>query len=109
MLGCVKHRIVNFSRVGDTENAEGVLKTPERRVFGSPGVSSATAGRRPVLVPQNPSDGAISNFFHALLNKKSGQAALNASGNGLSMPGGFTHSIYIYLCGLCFVTVLRHL
>jgi hypothetical protein len=77
-------------------------------VFGSPGVSSATAGRRPVLVPQNPSDGAISNFFHALLNKKSGQAALNASGNGLSMPGGFTHSIYIYLCLLCFCTVLRY-
>ncbi len=63
-------------------------------MFGSPGVSSATAGRRPVLVPQNPSDGAISNFFHALLNKKSGQAALNASGNGLSMPGG--HFIQLY-------------
>ncbi len=65
-------------------------------MFGSPGVSSATAGRRPVLVPQNPSDGAISNFFHALLNKKSGQAALNASGNGLSMPGGFIHSIILF-------------
>jgi hypothetical protein len=62
-----------------------VLKTPERRVFGSPGVS--TASRRPAL-PQNPSDGAISNFFHALLNKKSGQAALNLGGGSAPNPSG---------------------
>lgn len=63
------------SRLGP---AESVLKTPERRVMGSPGVHSAlkrsefsgmAAGMTKGSVP--PTDGAISNFFHALLNKKS--------------------------------------
>jgi len=62
-----------FQYLGDSqETPEGVLKTPERRVYGSPGVYGVS--KRPIV--QNPSDGAISNFFHALLNKKSGQAAL---------------------------------
>lgn len=86
-----------YQYLGDTESAEGVLKTPERRVFGSPGVSSAsTVGRGHPRsdyggasrgLPANPSDGAISNFFHALLNKKSGQAALGQPGAGIQPAG----------------------
>ncbi|XP_023346496.1 cytoplasmic dynein 1 light intermediate chain 2-like [Eurytemora carolleeae] len=65
-----------FQYLGDSsETAEGVLKTPERRVFGSPGVYGV-AKRVPI---QNTSDGAISNFFHALLNKKSGAASIQES------------------------------
>jgi len=53
---------------------ESVLKTPERRVVGSPGVHSAL--KRSEFGPgKNPNDGAISNFFHALLNKKTGTGA----------------------------------
>jgi len=88
---------------------EGVLKTPERRVYGSPGVyavakqrSSSGGGGVGSGLPggvgvgsggssvgvsvQATSDGAISNFFHALLNKKSGQAALAAS-RAANAPG----------------------
>ena len=65
-----------FQYLGDSsETAEGVLKTPERRVFGSPGVYGV-AKRVPI---QNTSDGAISNFFHALLNKKSGAASIQVN------------------------------
>jgi len=50
---------------------ESVLKTPERRVMGSPGVHSALK-RSEYGSGKTPNDGAISNFFHALLNKKTG-------------------------------------
>merc|ERR1712080_441122 len=50
---------------------ESVLKTPERRLAGSPGVHSAL--KRSEFGPgKTPNDGAISNFFHALLQKKTG-------------------------------------
>jgi len=50
---------------------ESVLKTPERRMAGSPGVHSAL--KRSEFGPgKTPNDGAISNFFHALLQKKTG-------------------------------------
>ena len=52
-------------------STESVLKTPERRLAGSPGVHSAL--KRSEFGPgKTPNDGAISNFFHALLQKKTG-------------------------------------
>jgi len=72
----------------DGSEAEGVLKTPERRVYGSPGVygvakqrSTATAAGSTV---QHTNDRAIMNFFHALMNKKSGSAALAAEKSAAS-------------------------
>lgn len=63
--------LVAGSRLGP---AESVLKTPERRVVGSPGVHSALKRSEFGGVSANSkiaaNDGAISNFFHALLNKK---------------------------------------
>lgn len=50
---------------------ESVLKTPERRLAGSPGVHSALK-RSEFGAGKTPNDGAISNFFHALLQKKTG-------------------------------------
>lgn len=48
-------------------------------MVGSPGVHSAL--KRSEFGPgKNPNDGAISNFFHALLNKKTGAGA-GAGGN----------------------------
>jgi len=83
----ISKALVAGSRIGP---AESVLKTPERRVVGSPGVhsalkrseygSSSSGGKIPV------NDGAISNFFHALLNKKSG-SALNAGSTVLPSKG----------------------
>jgi len=51
---------------------ESVLKTPERRVMGSPGVHSALKRSEYGSGKTATNDGAISNFFHALLNKKTG-------------------------------------
>jgi len=52
-------------------STESVLKTPERRLAGSPGVHNAL--KRSEFGPgKTPNDGAISNFFHALLQKKTG-------------------------------------
>jgi len=79
-----------YQYLGDEGNEaeaapQGVLKTPERRAIGSPGVYSVAAKHRvgqtglssssasgQINVGPATSDGAISNFFHALLNKKSG-------------------------------------
>jgi len=75
----ISKALVAGSRIGP---ADSVLKTPERRVVGSPGVHSALKRSEyggvtsQAKMPVN--DGAISNFFHALLNKKSGSSALNA-------------------------------
>jgi len=67
---------------------ESVLKTPERRVMGSPGVHSALK-RSEYGSGKTPNDGAISNFFHALLNKKTGagQAQLPPLDSDLPEPG----------------------
>ena len=59
-------------------HSESVLKTPERKIVGSPGVHSALrkseyGGGKPI------NDGAISNFFHALLNKKTGASPVHGN------------------------------
>ena len=51
--------------------SESVLKTPERKIVGSPGVHS-TLRKSEFGSGKAINDGAISNFFHALLNKKTG-------------------------------------
>lgn len=52
-------------------SSESVLKTPERKIVGSPGVHS-TLRKSEYGSGKAINDGAISNFFHALLNKKTG-------------------------------------
>ena len=59
-------------------HSESVLKTPERKIVGSPGVHSALR-KTEYGSGKTINDGAISNFFHALLNKKSGASPVHAN------------------------------
>ena len=61
-------------------SSESVLKTPERKIVGSPGVHS-TLRKSEYGSGKAINDGAISNFFHALLNKKTGAGVAGGPGN----------------------------
>ena len=58
-------------------HSESVLKTPERKIVGSPGVHSALR-KTEYGSGKTINDGAISNFFHALLNKKTGASPVHS-------------------------------
>ena len=60
-------------------SSESVLKTPERKIVGSPGVHS-TLRKTEYGSGKAINDGAISNFFHALLNKKTGAGSPGSPG-----------------------------
>ena len=59
-------------------HSESVLKTPERKIVGSPGVHSALR-KTEYGAGKTINDGAISNFFHALLNKKTGASPVHGN------------------------------
>ena len=59
-------------------HSESVLKTPERKIVGSPGVHSALR-KTEYGSGKTLNDGAISNFFHALLNKKTGASPVHGN------------------------------
>ena len=64
-------------------SSDSVLKTPERKIVGSPGVHS-TLRKTEYGSGKAINDGAISNFFHALLNKKTGAGASPCPNSGLA-------------------------
>ena len=71
-------------------SSESVLKTPERKIVGSPGVHSTTRKSSEYGSGKALNDGAISNFFHALLNKKTGSPA---PGLSPSAPARFADDV----------------
>ena len=69
-------------------SSESVLKTPERKSVGSPGVHS-TLRKTEYGSGKAINDGAISNFFHALLNKKTGAG----TSPGITSPAKFAEDV----------------